>query len=117
MLIELQTAIAQKNTNTEGHFRAHFLGTTSGRRFDADIKNKELANILAFYFERARDTGYSISQVNRKRRGRLKNSSGKGWNLSRRVPATSRSSTVALFSMGRLLANPKLGLCTTTRSS
>lgn len=53
-LIELQTAIAQKNSNTEGHFRAHFLGAQTDRRFDADIKNKELANILSFYFERAR---------------------------------------------------------------
>lgn len=53
-LVELQTAIAQKNTNTEGHFRAHFLGAPTDRRFDADIKNKELANILSFYFERAR---------------------------------------------------------------
>lgn len=53
-LVELQTAIAQKNTNTEGHFRAHFLGSPTDRRFDADIKNKELANILSFYFERAR---------------------------------------------------------------
>lgn len=53
-LIELQSAVAQKNTNTEGHFRAHFLGSPTDRRFDADIKNKELANILSFYFERAR---------------------------------------------------------------
>lgn len=53
-LVELQTEVAKKNTNTEGHFRAHFLGSPTDRRFDADIKNKELANILSFYFERAR---------------------------------------------------------------
>ena len=52
-LLELQAAIRDKNKNTEAHFRAHFLGSPALRRLDADIKNKELANILAFYFDRA----------------------------------------------------------------
>lgn len=52
-LLELQAAIRDKNKNTEAHFRANFLGNSVLRRLDADIKNKELANILAFYFDRA----------------------------------------------------------------
>ena len=56
-LLELQMEIRDKNQNTEAHFRANFLGSQADRRFDADIKNKELANILAFYFERARRYG------------------------------------------------------------
>jgi DNA phosphorothioation-dependent restriction protein DptH len=52
-LLELQAAIGDKNKNTEAHFRANFLGSPALRRLDADIKNKELANILAFYFDRA----------------------------------------------------------------
>jgi hypothetical protein len=52
-LLELQAAIRDKNRNTEAHFRANFLGHTALRRLDADIKNKELAAILAFYFDRA----------------------------------------------------------------
>jgi hypothetical protein len=51
--VELQNAIRDKNKNTEAHFRANFLGSASNIRFDAEIKNKELANILQFYFERA----------------------------------------------------------------
>lgn len=51
--IELQNAIRDKNKNTESHFRANFLGSDSNARFDAEIKNKELANILLFYYERA----------------------------------------------------------------
>jgi len=54
MLLELQSEIQAKNKSTEEHFRAHFLGTGKSKRFDAEIKNKELANILLFYFERAR---------------------------------------------------------------
>jgi len=51
-IYELQEEIRKKNQNTEDHFRQHYLG---GRviRLDATIKNKELVNILAFYFERA----------------------------------------------------------------
>jgi DNA phosphorothioation-dependent restriction protein DptH len=52
-LLELQAAIRDKNKNTEAHFKAHFLGGPGLRRLDSDIKNKELANILAFYFDRA----------------------------------------------------------------
>lgn len=51
--VALQTAIQEKNVNTEKHFRANFLGSKENKRFDADIKNKELANILMFYYERA----------------------------------------------------------------
>jgi hypothetical protein len=56
-MIALQSEICAKNENTEGHFRANFLGGGGVQRFDADIKNKELANIVAFYFERARRYG------------------------------------------------------------
>lgn len=52
-LLELEAAIRDKNKNTEAHFRANFLAGGMLRRLDADIKNKELSNILAFYFERA----------------------------------------------------------------
>jgi len=51
--IELQNAIREKNTNSEKHFRANFLGSEQNKRFDAEIKDKELANILMFYYERA----------------------------------------------------------------
>ena len=51
--VHLHEAIRDKNKNTEAHFRAHFLGKGATQRFDAAIKNKQLANILAFYFERA----------------------------------------------------------------
>ncbi len=51
--VELQNAIRDKNKNTESHFRANFLGSDENIRFDAEIKNKELANILLFYYERA----------------------------------------------------------------
>lgn len=56
-MVELQAAIRDKNTNTEAHFRAHFLGAEGTERLDAEIKNKQLANILSFYFERARRYG------------------------------------------------------------
>ncbi|MCK4625183.1 MAG: DUF87 domain-containing protein [Phycisphaerae bacterium] len=59
-MLDLQTEIAAKNGNTEGHFRANFMASEGVKRFDADIKNKELANIIAFYFERARR--YSLFQ-------------------------------------------------------
>ncbi|MBM3137540.1 MAG: DUF87 domain-containing protein, partial [Chloroflexi bacterium] len=55
--IELQNAIQEKNKNSEAHFRANFLGTDQNNRFDSEIKNKELANILTFYFERAKRYG------------------------------------------------------------
>lgn len=51
--LELQNAIREKNANSEKHFRANFLGSEQNKRFDAQIKNKELANILMFYYERA----------------------------------------------------------------
>jgi DNA phosphorothioation-dependent restriction protein DptH len=57
MLLDLQSEIQGKNKNTEEHFRAHFLGSDKNKRFDAEIKNKELANILLFYFERAQRYG------------------------------------------------------------
>ena len=57
MLLELQSEIQAKNKSTQEHFRAHFVGTGKSKRFDAEIKNKELANILLFYFERARRYG------------------------------------------------------------
>jgi DNA phosphorothioation-dependent restriction protein DptH len=57
LLIELQSEIQAKNKNTQKHFEAHFLGKEKNKRFDAEIKNKELANILLFYFERARRYG------------------------------------------------------------
>ncbi|WP_417385610.1 protein kinase domain-containing protein [Gimesia sp.] len=56
-LLDLQTQICEKNSNTEQHFRAHFVGSGDTKRFDSDIKNKELANILLFYFDRARRYG------------------------------------------------------------
>lgn len=56
-LLDLQTQICEKNSNTEQHFRAHFVGSETTKRFDADMKNKELANILLFYFDRARRYG------------------------------------------------------------
>jgi DNA phosphorothioation-dependent restriction protein DptH len=52
-LLELQAAIRDKNKNTEAHFNANFLSGPALRRLDAEIKNKELATILAFYFDRA----------------------------------------------------------------
>ena len=55
--LELQNAIHDKNKNSEAHFRANFLGSEQNKRFDSEIKNKELANILMFYFERARRYG------------------------------------------------------------
>lgn len=57
MLLDLQAEISAKNKNTQEHFRAHFLGSGEKKRFDSEIKNKELANILLFYFERARRYG------------------------------------------------------------
>ena len=51
--LELQNAIRDKNINSEKHFRANFLGSEQNKRFDAEIKDKELANILMFYYERA----------------------------------------------------------------
>ncbi len=51
-LVDLQSQICAKNTNTEGHFRRNFIGGDGGR-LDAAIKYKELANILRFYFDRA----------------------------------------------------------------
>ncbi|MBF0147269.1 MAG: type IV secretion system DNA-binding domain-containing protein [Magnetococcales bacterium] len=59
--IDLHEAIWDKNKNTEAHFRAHFLGQGAIQRFDAAIKNKQLANILAFYFERASRYGLFAS--------------------------------------------------------
>lgn len=56
-LLDLQSEIQAKNKNTEAHFRANFLGLGKEKRFDAEIKNKELANILLFYFDRARRYG------------------------------------------------------------
>lgn len=53
VLVELQDAIREKNQNTESHLRYHYFGTGAQARLDAVIKHKELANILAFYFERA----------------------------------------------------------------
>lgn len=52
-IYELQEEIRSKNKNTEEHFRLHFQGS-GAVRLDATIKNKELANILVFYFDRAR---------------------------------------------------------------
>lgn len=51
-LIKLYEAIRSKNENTEKHFRLNFIRDGEGR-LDAAIKNKELADILLFYFERA----------------------------------------------------------------
>ena len=51
-ILALQEAVIDKNESTEKHFRHHYLGSGE-TRFDAPIKNKELANILLFYFERA----------------------------------------------------------------
>lgn len=56
-MVELQNAIRDKNQNTESHFRANFVAGDGATRFDAEIKNKQLANILAFYFDRARRYG------------------------------------------------------------
>jgi len=61
-MLELQAEIAAKNSNTEGHFRANFMASDGVKRFDADIKNKELANIVTFYFERARRYGLFLPQ-------------------------------------------------------
>jgi DNA phosphorothioation-dependent restriction protein DptH len=56
-LLELQGQISEKNKNTEEHFRANFISAGKTKRFDADIKNKQLANILCFYLQRARRYG------------------------------------------------------------
>lgn len=56
-IIELQDAIRAKNQSTEEHFRRNFMGAEADKRLDAVIRHKELANILAFYFERARRYG------------------------------------------------------------
>lgn len=61
-MLELQAEIAAKNGNTEGHFRANFMAAEGVKRFDADIKNKELANIVAFYLERARRYGLFLPE-------------------------------------------------------
>jgi DNA phosphorothioation-dependent restriction protein DptH len=55
-IIDLHEQIRQKNESTEKHFRLNFVGKDQPR-LDAVIKNKELANILHFYFERARRYG------------------------------------------------------------
>jgi DNA phosphorothioation-dependent restriction protein DptH len=52
-LVELHTQIRDKNANTEKHFRRNFLGGEN-ERLDSAIKHKELANILRFYFDRAK---------------------------------------------------------------
>ena len=62
-MVALQEAIRDKNSNTEAHFRAHFLGTDASVRLDAEIKNKQLANILAFYCDRARRYGIFSDSV------------------------------------------------------
>ncbi len=66
-MLELQSEISLKNSNTESHFRANFLASEGIKRFDADIKNKELANTIAFYFERALRYGlfhpYQVSGI------------------------------------------------------
>lgn len=63
VLLELQSEIQAKNKNTELHFKANFLGLGKEKRFDAEIKNKELANILLFYFDRARRYGLFEEKV------------------------------------------------------
>jgi DNA phosphorothioation-dependent restriction protein DptH len=60
-LLDLQGQISEKNKNSEEHFRAYFVGAGKTKRFDADIKNKQLANILGFYLQRARRYGLFAS--------------------------------------------------------
>lgn len=60
-LLDLQGQITEKNKNSEAHFRAHFVGVGKTKRLDADIKNKQLANILGFYLERALRYGFFAS--------------------------------------------------------
>src|SRR5690606_632924 len=47
----LHEEIRSKNENTEKHFCLNFSG--GGERLDSVIKDKELAGILSFYFQRA----------------------------------------------------------------
>jgi DNA phosphorothioation-dependent restriction protein DptH len=49
----LREAIAQKNADTRKVFEARFVPKTTGDRLDRELQNKELANLLRFYFERS----------------------------------------------------------------
>lgn len=62
-LVALHEQIREKNANTELHFRRNFIGGNEPR-LDATIKQKELTNILHFYFERAVRYGLFDSPAN-----------------------------------------------------
>ncbi len=53
----LRDAIAQKNADTRKVFEARFVPKPVGDRLDRELQNKELANLLRFYFERSRRHG------------------------------------------------------------
>jgi hypothetical protein len=50
---DLKQAIALKNTDTEKVIRKHFDPASNTNRLDQEMKNKELASLLQFYFDRA----------------------------------------------------------------
>lgn len=50
---DLKQAIALKNTDTEKVIRKHFDPASDMKRLDHEMKNKELASLLQFYFDRA----------------------------------------------------------------
>lgn len=53
----LRDAIAEKNSDTRKVFEARFVPKAIGDRLDRELQNKELANLLRFYFDRSRRHG------------------------------------------------------------
>jgi DNA phosphorothioation-dependent restriction protein DptH len=53
----LRDAIAEKNFDTRKVFEARFVPKAVGDRLDRELQNKELANLLRFYFDRSRRHG------------------------------------------------------------
>ena len=49
----LKEAIAQKNADTRKVFEARFVPNPTADRLDRELQNKELANLLRFYFDRS----------------------------------------------------------------
>src|SRR5262249_50414866 len=49
----LKQAIVQKNSDTQTVIEKQFQPNATGDRLDREIKNKELASLLQFYFDRA----------------------------------------------------------------
>lgn len=53
----LRDAIAEKNSDTRKVFEARFVPKVVGDRLDRELQNKELTNLLRFYFDRSRRHG------------------------------------------------------------